>query len=227
MPAHCPEHTDGAAYPSHMWCGGLLAAYRITGSTDFRDAALSVGENMRRWQLLNPEIFFCDSRECGWPMLAWVQLWQHTGDKKWLKYAREVFDYYTTVANDDGLILYDLPHGMGFSRQSYGEFIAWRAVYFYYEATGEKDVREFLIRMLDKCYKRTFSALGAGGWACNDLFPAWAAYQLTGELKYLEDNYLFLEVLMKRNGIFPWGGSDVMFYLNQLHQLGVLERFQR
>lgn len=227
MPAHCPEHTDGSTYPSHMWCGGLLAAYCLTGSSDLRNAAISVGENMRRWQTMRPEIFYCDSRECGWPMLAYMQLWHHTHDKKWLKYAREVFEYYESATNEDGVILHDLPHGMGFSRTGYGEFIAWRAVYFYHEVTQEKDVRAFLERVLEKIYKRTFDGLGRGGWACNDLFPAWAAYQLTGNDKYITDNYLFLEVLMKRQGNFPWGGNDMMFYLNEVHRRGELERFQR
>jgi hypothetical protein len=227
MPAHCPEHTDGSTYPSHMWCGGLLAAYCLTGSDDLRNAATSVGENMRRWQVRRPEIFYADSRECGWPMLAYVQLWHHTHDKKWLKYSREVFDYYEDATNADGVILYDLPHGMGFSRQGYGEFIAWRAVYFYHEVTQEKDVKKFLVRVLEKAYKRSFDGLGRGGWACNDLFPAWAAHQLTGDEKYITDNHLFFEVLMKRQGNFPWGGNDVMFYLNELHRRGELERFQR
>ena len=160
-------------------------------------------------------------------MLAYVQLWHHTHDKKWLKYAREVYEYYEGATNEDGVILYDLPHGMGFARTGYGEFIAWRAVYFYHEITQEKDVRKFLVRVLDKAYKRTFDGLGRGGWACNDLFPAWAAYQLTGDDKYITENYLFLEVLMKRQGNFPWGGNDMMFYLGELHRRGELERFQR
>ena len=63
MPAHCPEHTDGATYPSHMWLDGLMAAYCVSGNPDFREAALSVGENMLRWQKDDPTLFYADSRE--------------------------------------------------------------------------------------------------------------------------------------------------------------------
>ena len=63
------------------------------------------------------------------------------------------------------------------------------------------------------------------GWACNDLFPAWAAYTLTGDDKYIEDNYTFLQFLMDRTGGFPWGGVDMHFYLAELDRRGALARF--
>jgi hypothetical protein len=48
---------------------------------------------------------------------------------------------------------------------------------------------------------------------------------LSGEVKYLEDNYPFLQFLVNREGNFPWGGNDVQFYLGELDRRGVLERF--
>ena len=226
MPAHCPEHTDGAAYPSHMWVGGLLAAYCVTGEPDFEEAALSVGENMLRWQSDQPGIFYIDSRECGWPMLAYLQLHEHTGEQRWLAAARTVFEFYREKVDDDGLIRYELPHGLGLFVGGYGEFIAWRACFFYHERTGEEDVKAFLVKVLPKVCRRTPGDVIAGGWACNDLFPAWAAYALTGDDKYIEDNYDFLRLLMKREGPFPWGGVDVHYYLNELDRRGVLDEFQ-
>lgn len=225
MPAHCPEHTDGATYPSHMWVEGLLGVYCVTGDADFRDAAISVGENMLRWQEQRPGIFYADSRECGWPMLAWVRLWDHTHEQRWLDACHEVFEFYQRRTNDEGQILYDLPHGMGFFRQGYGEFIAWRALFFYYERTGDESVREFLVRVLPFAYQRSFTDM-AGGWGANDLFPAWAGYQLTGDDRYIEDNYPFLRVLMRRPERFAWSGVDVMYYFHELHRRGVLAEFQ-
>lgn len=224
MPAHCPEHTDGATYPSHMWVGGLLAAYCLTGETDFREAALAVGANMRRWQE-KKTIFYCDSRECGWPMLAYLQLYEHTLDRKWLKYAHEVFEFYRDHMTSKGEILYEIPHGMGTFKQGYGEFITWRACYFYYEMTGIKQVKDFLVRALRQVYhypaKRAFLP---GGWGCNDFFPSWALYQLTGEEQVLKDNLPFLETLMEKPGGFPWGGDDMHFYLAEIEKLGWLDR---
>ncbi|MCX5661859.1 MAG: hypothetical protein NTW19_19450 [Planctomycetota bacterium] len=83
MPAHCPEHTDGATYPSHMWADGLMAAYCLTGNEDFKAAAFSVGENMLRWQRDCPDIFYADSRECGWPALAFCRLYEHSREQRW------------------------------------------------------------------------------------------------------------------------------------------------
>lgn len=224
MPAHCPEHTDGATYPSHMWVGGLLAAYCLTGEPDFRAAALSVGDNMRRWQLKRTT-FYCDSRECGWPMLAYLQLFEHTRDRRWLDYAREVFEFYRDNMNADGAILYEIPHGMGTFKIGYGEFISWRACYFYHELTGRREVGDFLVRALRKVYRYSPSkAYTAGGWGCNDLFPTWALYKLTGEEQVLKDNLPFFEMLMEKPGGFPWGGDDMHYYLAEIDRLGWLER---
>lgn len=227
MAAHCPNHSDGATYPSHMWVGGLLAAYCITGEPDYERAAIAVGENMMRWQEQRPEIFYCDSREAGWPMLAWVQLWHHTHDQRWLDAARRVFAFYQRQMDDRGEILYEIPHGLGTFLQGYGEFITWRACFLYYEATGDDDVREFLVKCLsiDSVYRLTPARLVKGGWACNDLFPAWAAWALTGDEHFLIDNHPFLRFMMHRDGRFPWGGVDVMYYLNALHERGELAQF--
>lgn len=219
MPAHCPEHTDGAAYPSHMWVDGLIAAWCLTGEPDYRDAALSVGANMRRWQTDRPEIFYCDSRECGWPMLAYLCLHRHTGERRWLDYADEVFAFYAEHMTDAGEILYELPHGLGITKQGYGEFITWRAVFRFWERTGREDVRAFLVRCLTlpAIYRVTPQRIARGGWACNDLFPAWAASQVTGDDRYIAENIPILRYLMDRAGGFPWGGVDMHYYLNALH----------
>lgn len=224
MPAHCPEHTDGATYPSHMWVDGLLAAYCVTGDADFRAAAIAVGENMRRWQKKGGT-FYCDSRECGWPMLAYLRLHEHTREPRWLKAAGEVFEFYRMHMTAKGEILYDIPHGMGTFKQGYGEFITWRACFFFYELTGRKEVRAFLVKCLKNVYLCPANkAATGGGWASNDLFPAWALYALTGERRYLEDNYPFLRALIQRQRNFDWGGNDMMFYLGELDRLGELAR---
>ncbi len=226
MAAHCPNHSDGATYPSHMWVGGLLAAWCLTAERDFEAAAIAVGENMRRWQIQRPEIFYCDSRECGWPMLAYVQLWHHTHDQRWLDYAEEVFQAYRRMMTPQSEILHEIPHGMGTFLQGYGEFMTWRACYFYYEASGKEAVKQFLLTCLSQppVYLRSPRQLGSGGWACNDLFPAWAAYTLSGEKHFLTDNYPFLRCLMSRDR-FPWGGVDMHYYLNALHELKELDPF--
>ena len=224
MPAHCPEHTDGSTYPSHMWCDGLLAAYCITGNEDFRDAAISVGDNMLRWQKDDPTIFYADSRECGWPALAYCRLYEHTGDKKYLRAIHEVFEHMRDSVNDNAEILYELPHGVGTSLQGYGEFIAWRALYFYWELTGLEEVRRFLIDCLRKVHYKKAGYMKPG-WASNDLFPTWALYKLTDDKAVLEENYPFFRFLMERNGGFPWGGVDMHFFLGELDRLGDLEQF--
>lgn len=222
MPAHCPEHTDGSTYPSHMWGDGLLAAYCLTGNEDFRDAAISVAENMLRWQKDDPTIFYADSRECGWPALLFCRMYEHTREKRWLAAIHEIYEHLRDKVNDDAVIMYELPHGVGTQLASYGEFIAWRALFFYYELTGDADVKQFLTRCLAKVYKFRPGHM-VGGWACNDMFPCWALYKLTGDARVLEDNVPFLRFLMERKENFPWGGNDMHFYLGELDRLGMLE----
>jgi len=178
---------------------------------------------MLRWQQDNPEIFYADSRECGWPALAFLRMHEYTKDRKWLDAVQQVFEFYQTRMSDDGVIYYELPHGVGTYVGGYGEFIGWRALFFYYERTGKQEVKDFLARCLDKVYHYKPGPLG--GWACNDLFPAWAAYALTGDDKYIEDNYQFLRFLMQREGGFPWGGNDMHFYLGELDRRGKLAEF--
>jgi rhamnogalacturonyl hydrolase YesR len=224
MPAHCPEHTDGATYPSHMWVDGLMAAYCVSGEPDFLEAALAVGENMLRWQKRRPSIFYADSRECGWPFLAFLRLHEHTGERRWLDACEAIFRFYRRHVADDGRFYYELPHGVGTVRTGYGEFITWRSLFFYWERTGKPEVKRFLVTCLEKVY-RLRPGVMVGGWACNDLFPAWAAFVLTGDDKYIEDNYPFLQFLMERQGGFPWGGVDMHYYLAELDRRGTLARF--
>jgi hypothetical protein len=129
--------------------------------------------------------------------------------------------------NADGEILYEIPHNLGTFLQGYGEFITWRACLHYYEASRREEVKAFLLRTLslEHIYKQTPARLTGGGWACNDLFPAFAIWSLTGDRKYLEDNYPFMRFMMQRQGNFPWGGVDMMYYLNALHELGELDAF--
>jgi hypothetical protein len=230
MAAHCPNHSDGATYPSHMWVGGLLAAYCFSGDPDFEEVALAVGENMRRWQTDRPEIFYCDSRECGWPMLAYVQLWHHTQDHRWLDYAHEVFLRYREMMNESGEILHEIPHGMGTFKIGYGEFMTWRACFFYYEAaqdeTARAEVKDFLVTCLSlpQIYRKSPASVVNGGWACNDLFPAFAAHALTGDERFLVENHPFLRYLMEQPR-FHWGGVDMHYYLKALHDRGELDAF--
>lgn len=226
MPAHCPEHTDGSTYPSHMWVDGLMAAYNLTGETDYRDAALSVGENMLRWQKQRPVIFYADSRECGWPMLAFLRLHEFTREQRWLDACEEIFQFYRKRTGPDGTIKYALPHGVGILLVGYGEFVAWRGLFFYWERTGRADIKEFLTRVLPQCYKRhPRDIIAHAGWGANDLFPAWAAYQLTGEDRFIEDNYPFLRFMMRRTENFMWGGIDMHPFLSELDRRNVLDQF--
>jgi len=140
-----------------------------------------------------------------------------------------VYEFYRSAVNEDGEIRYELPHGVGIFVSGYCDFIAWRSLFFYYERTRIPAVRALLLRALPKVHRCTLRqyAVGASGWGSMDLFPAWAAYTLTGEVKYLEDNHPFLEHLMKQPGNFAWGGMDVHYYLGELDRRGELERFCR
>ena len=92
--------------------------------------------------------------------------------------------------------------------------------------TGRREVKDFLVKSMQNVYFfPAKQAITGGGWACNDMFPAWALYALTGERKYLEANYPFLRALMAKPSNFMWGGIDMHFYLGELDRLGELEQF--
>ena len=103
--------------------------------------------------------------------------------------------------------------------------MTWRACFFITKPRASRS-QSFLIKFLSlpDIYILKPARCAKGGWACNDLFPAWAAFALTNDSRFLKDNHDFLRYLMTQDR-FPWGGVDMHYFLNALHERGELEAF--
>jgi Beta-L-arabinofuranosidase, GH127 catalytic domain/PcRGLX-like N-terminal RIFT barrel domain len=91
-PAHSAEHRKATAYPSHLWCEGLLAYYALTGDDDALDVAIKQGDfilntfadEARRNKL------WSFSRELGWALLYLATLADFTNEARFRDAANEL-----------------------------------------------------------------------------------------------------------------------------------------
>lgn len=76
----------GKANADHMWCGGLLDHYYLTGDRDALAAAIDVAEQSRRffeWQTPANSAIGADIRFAGRALLILTRTWDATGDVQW------------------------------------------------------------------------------------------------------------------------------------------------
>jgi hypothetical protein len=76
----------GKGDPNHMWNGGLLDAYYLTGDRDALEAAIDVAEQVRRyfgWQNLPTQYVGGNARFPARALLVLTRTWEATGDPQW------------------------------------------------------------------------------------------------------------------------------------------------
>jgi exo-rhamnogalacturonan lyase-like protein len=82
--AHNIKHAK--AYSDHIWNGGLLDAYYLTGDRDALEAAIDVAEQSRRnfeWQTQTNSSIGANIRSAGRALLILARTWDATGDPQW------------------------------------------------------------------------------------------------------------------------------------------------
>ncbi len=104
---HTRYHATGKCIPSHEWTEGLLDYYFLSGRREGLDAALSVGENIRRHMQL-PEMRQPGEaavREGGWALRAYIGLWLGTGERRWRDEAQFLIEMFLAWHEEYGALL--------------------------------------------------------------------------------------------------------------------------
>ena len=94
VPAHCRDHTAGAAYPSHMWVEGLLLYHMLSGDPYALKVAMRVGDFFLKYIDERFQVVQGTAREMGWTLVALGALYDITREERYLNGIRKIVDYY-------------------------------------------------------------------------------------------------------------------------------------
>lgn len=223
MCAHCANHNDGSAYPSHMWFTELLFAYALTGDAEYKKAAIHICENLLHWihDQDGFDIICSDQREAGQPMINLTWCYEFNRDPRYLEGCRKIIDdFCISSASEYGIVLAEKPHGMPWEIVNYGDYATWEGIYWYWEITGDQTVRQF---MLDQFQCRvTEKASGIYGFhRVTDFNPAAYAYYLTGDRAWLDRIARPLRAAFSAHA-WPIGWIHAMYAIQVAFELGVI-----
>jgi len=131
--------------PSHMWTEGLLEYHYLTGHAHFRDIALGIGE----CYLKMVEVGWCmppyhsnwhSARDSGWPLIGMAAVYEATGDERYRRAMRRIFEAVREAQHDNGGWSIELFFNVGFSPLHLG--ICLTGLARYHEACGDEEVRQ-------------------------------------------------------------------------------------
>ena len=223
MCAHCANHNDGAAYPSHMWFTELLFAYALTGDVEYKKAALHICENLLHW--IHDDdgfiIISSDQREAGQPMINLTWCYAFNPDPRYLEGCRKIiYDHCMVNAAKYGRLLDEKPSATPMKLVDYGDYATWEGIYWYWELTRDETVRQFMLqqfelRVTEEC-SRFFS-----GHRNTDYNPAAYAYYLTGDRTWLDRIARPLRLAFRAH-TWPIGWVHAMYALEVAFTLGIL-----
>ncbi|MHB9108614.1 MAG: beta-L-arabinofuranosidase domain-containing protein [Armatimonadota bacterium] len=94
VPAHCRDHTAGAAYPSHMWVEGLLLYHQLSGDPYALKVAMRVGDFFLKYIDERFQVVQGTGREMGWTLVALGALYDVTREERYLNGIRKIVDFY-------------------------------------------------------------------------------------------------------------------------------------
>ena len=112
---HGPQHVQygsegisgSSVAPNHEWVEGLLAAYHLTGSRDYLEAATGVGNHILKaidsgWILPPYNAKWNGARSLGWPLLVLSVVYDETGDIRYLDGAKRIVEGLHRLQMEDG-----------------------------------------------------------------------------------------------------------------------------
>ena len=222
------EHTNGHCKNgkivcSHQWVEGLLDYYHLTGDIEAYNAAVGIGENVKR--LLETPVFHksgqTSARETGWALRTLVALYRETNEEHWLEKCDWIVGHFKEWKEEYGLWL-----------SPYMENTAIRVVFMisvaacslmrYYRINNDPDIKDMILTAIDDLienarldnglfYYKELPSLSRLGNNPLILEALAAAYELTADKKYLEAGLpTFKYVMSFRGSGFPNGGKKVV-----------------
>jgi hypothetical protein len=178
-PAHSLRHCMASAYPSHLWCEGLLMYYCLSGDDDALDVAVKMGDFIvatftdpaRRGKLWK------FSRELGWALLYLASVAEMTGEKRFVDLADSIAGLFMAQELKPPLLRDMLQYSFAYASLALGMEMHQRA-------TGRKDVGDWLVKLADNLLAEIEAGAPRGGTMSYNYFIA--AWTVSGERRFLD-----------------------------------------
>ncbi|RKN70066.1 beta-L-arabinofuranosidase domain-containing protein [Paenibacillus ginsengarvi] len=196
---HSAKHVTGEVKICHEWVEGLLDYYHLTGEASALEAAIGIGDNVRRL-LATPRYQGeggVSARESGWALRSLGALYTETHDEKWLQSADQIVDHFEAWKKKYGAWLAPAA-GHVVYRSGFMICIAVNSLMRYYRIRPDERIKQMIVDALEDyvehCYvKETgmfyYKELPSTQHLHSNpicLESLSYAYEFSGDLKYLE-----------------------------------------
>lgn len=207
------EHTNGHILNghivcSHQWVEGLLDYYHFSGDKNALDTAVGIGKNILN--ILETPQFHkpgeMNARETGWALRSLTALYVETNDESWLEKCDWIVGHFKEWENKYGLWLSPYTDNTAI-RVVFMIAVAVGSLMRYYRIRKNDEIKSMILRAVnDLCenavldcglfYYKELPSLKRLGNNPIILEALAIAYELTGDLKYIEIGMPTLEYVM-------------------------------
>jgi len=147
---HSANHATGEVKVCHEWVEGLLDYYHLTGEQSALEAAIGIGENVRR--LLATSRYQGEggisARESGWALRSLGALYNETHDGKWLQSADRIVDHFEAWKKKYGAWLAPAA-GHVVYRSGFMICIAVNSLMRYYRIRPEERIKRMIVEAVE------------------------------------------------------------------------------
>lgn len=143
---HSANHVTGEVKVCHEWVEGLLDYYHLTGEQSALEAAIGIGENVRRL-LATPRYDGeggISARESGWALRSLGALYIETHDEKWLQSADRIVGHFEAWKKKYGAWLAPAA-GHVVYRSGFMICIAVNSLMRYYRISPEERIKQMIV----------------------------------------------------------------------------------
>jgi hypothetical protein len=196
-PAHSVRHCMASAYPSHLWCEGLLAYYCLSGDEDVLDVSIKMGDYVLG-VFADPDeqgVEWSFTRELGWGLLYLSCIYDITREPRFLDMATKLAERLIAEPPDDELLIRMVRKAFAYSSIALGLEMLHRV-------TGEERYAQWLVDVADEVLRlRREGRVSTGGMSLNYLN---AAYAVTGDERYVRGHGDPQQILGEARGQYEW-----------------------
>jgi len=225
MCAHCPQHNDGAVYPSHMWFHELFIAHALTGNPEFKQTALNMCENLLYWIDSDEEfgVVATDLRESGQPLIELTYAYQFNPDQRYVDGCMKIFTK-ALAANADHFGRMSAPEPnadiVAELADGYGDYAVNQGIFWLWELTGNEKIKEFYLKQCN-LFVSEERAGTEGFYRTTDYNRAAFAYYMTGDRKWLDRIARAFRAAF-REAKWPLGWQHSMYYMKLALDFGIV-----
>jgi hypothetical protein len=217
---HSVRHATLMPKVCHQWVEGLLDYYHVTGEQFALEAALGVGENIKR--ILDTPRYKSEgginARESGWALRSLGALYKETGDSKWNESADRIVDHFEAWKVKYGAWLSPYTdHSV--VRVPFMISVAANSLMRYYKINPQERIKQMIIDAMEDLiehsykkdtgvfYYKELPSLQRLGTNPIVLEPLSYAYEFTGNMEFLKAGEVTFRQGVQKVGVDEGGGA--------------------